>query len=80
MSDLAKWLVENGGLWGVVAACLGAAVIYKEREVQRLRVQLDQEHQARLADAKDNGRALLEIAEQTHVALDKLATLAPRQR
>jgi hypothetical protein len=77
--DLTSWLVEHGGLWGVVAAGLGAALIYKEREVQRLRLQLDQEHQARLSDAKENGQALLQIAEQTHEALDKLATLAPHR-
>lgn len=91
MSDLGKMLIEQGGLWGVMCVALAAALLYKEREVQRVRLeaaadtkalrgQLDQEHQARLADAKDNGRALLEIAEQTHVALDKLATLAPRQQ
>lgn len=77
MSDLAKFMVEQGGLWGVVAVGLSAALLYKERETQRLRSQLDTEHQARLSDAKENTKALLEIAEQTHVALDKLGSLAP---
>ncbi len=77
MSDLAKFLVEQGGLWGVVAVGLAGALLYKERETQRLRAQLDEEHRARLTDAKENTRALLDIAEQTHEALDKLSTLAP---
>lgn len=77
--DLTKFLVEQGGIWGVIAIGLSGALLYKERETQRLRAQLDAEHQARLADAKEQGKALLEIAEQTHVALDKLASLAPRR-
>ncbi len=80
MPDLAKFLVEQGGLLGVVVVGLATALIYKERETQRLRAQLDTEHRERLAEAKAQGAALLDIAEQTHTALDKLSSLAPPRR
>ena len=88
--DFAKFLVEQGGIWGVMCVALASAVLYKERETQRLRTdqdaerkawrsQLDQEHAARLADAKENTRAFLEIAERTHEAIDKLGERTQRR-
>ncbi len=70
--DLTTWLVDHGGIWGVIALALSGALLYKERETQRLRLQLDAEHAARLVDAKENTKALLEIAEKTHEALDRI--------
>jgi len=78
--DLGKFLIEQGGVWGVIAIALAGALLYKERETQRLRAQLDAEHLARLNDAKENTRALLDIAEQTHEALDKLPSIMPPAR
>ncbi|HXK18146.1 MAG TPA: hypothetical protein VNG33_10110 [Polyangiaceae bacterium] len=78
--DLTKFLIDQGGIWGLIAAALSGALMYKERESQRLRAQIDAEHLARLNDAKENTRALLSIAEQTHEALDKLQSLAPPPR
>jgi len=75
--DLAKFLVEQGGIWGVMCVGLAAALLYKERETQKLLSQLEREHAARLTDAKENTKALLEIAQQTNEALDKLQSLAP---
>jgi hypothetical protein len=77
--DLAKLLVEQGGLWGIMAVALSAALLYKERETQRLRTQLDAEHQARLNDARENTKALLEMGEKTYQALDKVSALTPRR-
>jgi hypothetical protein len=84
--DLTKVLVEQGGLWGVIAVGLASALLYQERQRQaaeqrcqterrELQAKLDQEHAARLSDA----RALLDIAEQTHEALAKLESFAPRR-
>ena len=78
--DLGKFLIEQGGVWGVIAVALAGALLYKERETQRLHTQLDAEHHARLTDAKENTKALLEIAQQTNEALDKLQSLAPPPR
>lgn len=75
--DLTRFLVEQGGLWGVIAVGLAAALLYVERDRQKIRAQLDSEHKERLQEAKENGKALLQVAEQTHVALAKLASLAP---
>lgn len=77
--DLAKLMIEQGGLWGIMAAGLSAALLYKERETQRLQAELKAEHQARLSDAKENTKALLEMGERTHQALDKLASLSPKR-
>ncbi len=77
MSDVAKFLVDQGGVWGVIAIALAGALLYKERETQRLRSQLDQEHAARLTDARENTKAMLEIAERTHEALENLTSQAP---
>lgn len=88
--DLTKVLVEQGGLWGVIAVGLASALLYQEKQRQRaedrcalerkeLQAKLDQEHAARLSDAKENTRALLDIAEQTHEALAKLESLAPKR-
>lgn len=78
--DLAKFLVEQGGIWGVMCVGLAGALLYKERETQRLLARLDQEHQARLTDAKENTRAFLEIAERTHQAIEKLEEATSRRR
>jgi hypothetical protein len=91
MNDLGKFLVDQGGLWGVIAVVLAMACMYLERsrqELQKLHAaslaevqkQRDAEHAARLADAKENTRAMLDIAERTHEALERLAHLSPPKR
>jgi hypothetical protein len=77
MSDLAKFLVEQGGLWGVIALGLGGALLYLEKDRQKLRTQLDLEHAARLNDAKENTKAMLEVSNQTREAIDRLASMVP---
>jgi len=41
-------------------------------ELAALRAKLDEEHQARLQDQNANGRALLEMGDKVHKALDVL--------
>lgn len=75
---LVEWLLEHGGLWGVMTLLLLLAVIYQEKERKRLTERLEQEHRARLEDAKSNTSALLTVAEKTHEALETVGRLAKR--
>lgn len=76
MTDLPNYLIEHGGLWGLMVLGLLGLLARIERERSRLTMKIEAEHQARLEDAKANTKALLETAERTHQALERLADIA----
>lgn len=60
------------------AAALQAAQAAAQAERERLLAKLEVEHAARLSDAQDNTRAMLELSEQVHATVDQLSELAER--
>jgi hypothetical protein len=76
VTDLPAFLIERGGLWGLIVLGLLFQLRRLEAERARLTAKLEAEHLSRLEDAKANTHALLATAERTHVALEKLADLA----
>lgn len=73
MSELARYLLESGGLWGLIALGLSTYLLRRDKELERVRALLETEHAARLLDAKENTAALLSIAQRTHEALEVLS-------
>jgi hypothetical protein len=76
VTDLPAFLIERGGLWGLIVLGLLVQLHRLEAERTRLTAKIETEHQNRLNDAKENTKALLETSERTHVALERLADLA----
>lgn len=76
MTDLPRYLLESGGLWGVIVLGLLWHLRRLETERTRLTAKIEAEHLERLNDAKENTKALLATSERTHVALERLADLA----
>lgn len=54
-----KWLIENGGLWGVIVLALAVAIIHLAREVKRL-------SDARTDDAKKTTELVLQLVRQVN--------------
>lgn len=73
MSDVPRFLIESGGLWGLIVLGLLVHLRRLENERERLTLKIEAEHQARLDDAKQNTKALLETSTRTHEALEVIA-------
>jgi len=65
-----SWLIDHGGIWGVISACLGGVVLYLERERKRLEAELRSERRARLEDTRLYARTVLAIAERFREAMN----------
>lgn len=60
------------GLLGVVVLGLLAALLYLQRQNERLRAQIDAEHAARLLDQRENTKVLLEAHDQVGESVEVL--------
>jgi len=79
MSGIGQWLIDKGGVWGLIALILGATVLYLEnkaklaeaarvaeleKQCSELKSELKAEHLQRLADLRAMTDALQKQAEE----------------
>lgn len=50
MDEILKWLLEHGGVWGGIVACLVAVGAYLERSRRSLQSQIDAEKDKRIGE------------------------------
>jgi hypothetical protein len=72
-----SWLIDHGGIWGVISVCLGGVVLYLERERKRLEAEVRSERQARLEDTRLYARTVLGIAERFREAVNLVSRSRP---
>lgn len=79
-TETATQTLLNLGLPGVVILALTAAVVFLVRQNGQLRGQIDNEHEKRLADLRDNTRVVLELHDQTRASIEVLDKLSEKFR
>lgn len=94
MNDISQWLLRQGGIWGLIALALGTAVLYLENkskkteqlrvtdleeQIKDLKLQLKDEHSARLADMKTFSDALMKQADEYIEAMKAVGRWGPKR-
>lgn len=74
----AEWFLTQGALGVLALLCLAALVwiaLRRENDRKEHREELGKLHEAHKAEMRENGKALLTLAEKVHLAVDRLSDL-----